>query len=286
MTMNKQTPAKKKAPAKKKQSLVNQIKNTAKRIMSVFSKREFLLQELVKRDFKQKYKRSVLGMAWSILSPLLHLLVMKLVFTQFFGRNMPHYTTYLFAGNIIYSFFRESTTAGMSSLMANKSIFTKVNVPKYMFLLTRNVSAIINFGLTLVVFFIFAIFDGITFTWRIPLLIYPTLCMIIFNIGVGLILSALYVFFRDTQYLYDIFTLLLMYTSAIFYYVDDYAPAIQRLFLCNPVYCAIKYFRLIVIDGTVPSLAYHGLLLFYAVAAVAIGGIIYKKYNQRFLYYV
>jgi ABC-2 type transport system permease protein len=272
--------------AKKKASLIHRVKANIKNVMSIFSKREFLLQELVKRDFKQKYKRTVLGMAWSILSPLLHLLVMKLVFTQFFGRDMPHYTTYLFAGNIIYSFFRESTTAGMSSLMANKSIFTKVNVPKYMFLLTRNVSAIINFGLTLLVFFLFAAFDGITFTWKFPLLLYPTLCMIVFNIGMGLILSALYVFFRDTQYLYDIFTMLLMYTSAIFYYVDKYSPAVQRLFLCNPVYCVIKYFRLIVIDGTIPSLEYHALLLFYAVAAVAVGGFIYKKYNQRFLYYV
>ena len=96
-------------------------------------KNQFLFEELVKRDFKKKYKRTVLGMVWSVLSPLLTLLVMRVVFTQFFGRTTAHYTTYLFAGNLIYSYFRESTSGGMTALAANANIFTKVNVPKYMF---------------------------------------------------------------------------------------------------------------------------------------------------------
>ena len=95
-------------------------------------KHQFLFEELVKRDFKKKYKRTILGMGWSILAPLLQLLVMRVVFTQFFGRNMEHYTTYLFCGNLIFSYFSESTGQGMSSLMENASIFTKVNVPKYL----------------------------------------------------------------------------------------------------------------------------------------------------------
>ena len=89
----------------------------------------FLFEELVKRDFKQKYKRTVLGMAWSILSPLLQLLVMRVVFTQFFGRAIAHYTTYLFCGNLVFSYFRDSTNGGMNSLMSNAHIFSKVNVP-------------------------------------------------------------------------------------------------------------------------------------------------------------
>ena len=91
----------------------------------------FLFEELVKRDFKKKYKRTVLGMFWSVLSPLLMLLVMSLIFTHFFGRNIEHYTTYLFCGNLIYSYFSESTSQGMMSLVGNASIFTKVNIPKY-----------------------------------------------------------------------------------------------------------------------------------------------------------
>ena len=98
---------------------------------------QFLFEELVKRDFKKKYKRTVLGMAWSVLSPLLSLLVMRLVFTQFFGRSTPHYTTFLFGGNLVFEFFSDSTNQGMTSLMDNAYIFTKVNVPKYLFLFAK-----------------------------------------------------------------------------------------------------------------------------------------------------
>ena len=257
-----------------------------KRLLIKLKQNQFVIEELVKRDFKQKYKCTVLGMGWSILSPLLTLLVMRLVFTQFFGRNMEHYTTYLFAGNLMFSFYRESTTGGMNALMSNAHIFTKINVPKYIFLLTKNVSTVFNFLLTLIVFFLFAALDGVTFSWRFVMILYPIACLLVFNIGVGLLLSALYVFFRDVQYLYDVFTTLLMYMSAIFYTVDSYPPAIQRLFLCNPLYCYIKYVRVIVLDGNLPSLPFHLLILFYALAALAVGGLIYKKKNHAFLYYV
>lgn len=246
----------------------------------------FLFEELVKRDFKKKYKRTVLGMAWSILSPLLTLLVMRLVFTQFFGRGTEHYTTYLFCGNLVFSFFSESTNQGMSSLLGNAGIFTKVNVPKYLFLFSKNVQCLINFGLTLCVFFVFCMLDRITFTWRFILLLYPIVCLMIFNVGIGLILSAMFVFFRDIQYLWSVFTQLLMYMSAIFYRVDNYAPKIQRLFLVNPIYVIIKYFRVIVIDASIPSLGFHLLMAAYALIAFGIGAWMYKKYNHKFLYYV
>lgn len=251
-----------------------------------FHRNQFLFSELVKRDFKQKYKRTVLGMWWSVLSPLLSLLVMKLVFTQFFGRSTPHYMTYLFCGNLVFSYFKESTSGGMNALMANRGIISKVNVPKYMFLLSKNISALINFGLTLCVFFVFAAFDHIMFGIHFLALVYPLMCLILFNIGIGLILSAMYVFFRDTSYLYDIFTLLLMYMSAIFYQVDTFSPMVQRLFLCNPVYCYIKYFRIVVLEGNIPGLAYHFLCAFYVLVALVTGGVIYKKNNHKFLYYM
>ena len=247
---------------------------------------QFLFEELVKRDFKKKYKRTILGMFWSVLSPLLMLLVMRLVFTQFFGRNMEHYTTYLFCGNLLFSFFNESTGQGMQSLMSNAGIFTKVNVPKYLFLFSKNVQALINFGLTLIVFFIFCILDGITFTWKFLFLIYPICSLLLFNIGVGLILSALFVFFRDIQYLWTVFTQILMYMSAIFYTIDSYSQTAQYLFLLNPIYLHIRYFRKIVIDATIPSVWFHLLMAADVIIVLGIGCWIYKKYNTRFLYYV
>ena len=247
---------------------------------------QFLFQELVARDFKTKYKRTVLGMLWSVLNPLLMLLVMKIIFTQFFGSGMEHYTTYLFCGNLVYSYFNEATSQGMTSLSSNAHIFTKVNVPKYMFLLSKNVQTIINFGITLCVFFVFCIIDGITFRWLFFLLLFPILCLMVFNIGVGLILSALFVFFKDIQYLWSVFTMLLMYMSAIFYTTTSYSPFIQQVFKINPVYDYISYFRTVVIDGMVPSLSQHLICLGFAVLALGVGALIYKKKNHDFLYYV
>ena len=255
-------------------------------IIQRIKKHSFMFEELVKRDFKQKYKRTVLGMVWSILNPLLTLLVMRVVFTQFYGRNQPFYTTYLFAGNLMYAYYKESTNGGMNSLMSNASIFTKINVPKYLFLLSKNVSAVINFGLTLVIFFVFVAVDGIAFHFRFLMIIYPIVCLIIFNIGCGFILSALFVIFKDVQYLYDIFTLMLMYLSAIFYYTDTYSENVQRIFYLNPLYVYITYIRHLIIDGYIPGVATHALCLFYAVAVLAIGALIYKKYNYKFMYYM
>lgn len=251
-----------------------------------FLKHRFLFEELVKRDFKKKYKRTVLGVAWSILSPLLQLLVMSLVFTQILGRNTPHFTIYIFCGNLIFSFFSDATKGGMGTIMGNAGIFTKVNVPKYLFLLSRNVQALINFGLILVVFFIFVALDGLPFTWKFLCLLYPILCLILFNIGVGMILSAFFVFFRDTQYLYDVFTMLLMYLSAIFYTIDQYSHTVQCLFLLNPIYLFIRYFRKIVIEAAIPTVWFHLLMAVWVLLALGIGCYMYKRYNTRFLYYV
>jgi len=249
-------------------------------------KHQFLFEELVKRDFKKKYKRTVLGMAWSVLSPLLSLLVMRLVFTHFFGRGMEHYTTYLFCGNLIFAYFNESTSQGMQSLMSNASIFTKVNIPKYLFLFAKNVQTLINFGLTLGVFFIFCILDNITFTWKFICLLYPIMCLVLFNVGVGLVLSALFVFFRDIQYLWSVFTMLLMYVSAIFYTIDGYSSLVRHLFLLNPVYLHIRYFRKIVIEATIPTPQFHLLMAAYVLIVFGVGCWMYKKYNTKFLYYV
>lgn len=247
---------------------------------------QFLFEELVKRDFKQKYKRTVLGMVWSVLSPLLMLCVMSIIFGQFFGRSTTHYIIYLFSGQIVFNYYTESTNEGMNALMGNVGIFGKINVPKYLFLFSKNVSAFINFGIILLIYFAFVFFDGIPFTWKFLCLVYPIICLVFINLGIGLILSALYIFFRDIQYLYRLFTQVVMYGSAIFYSINSMPQHIQMLFYCNPVFVCISYFRSIVIENTVPELWVHGLLAVYALGLFGMGCYIYKKYNYKFLYYI
>ena len=249
-------------------------------------KHRFLFEELVKRDFKAKYKRTVLGMVWSVLSPLLMLTVMAIIFGNFFGRNIEHYIIYLFSGQIVFNYFSEATNEGMQALVSNSSIFTKINVPKYLFLFSKNVSALINFGIILVIYFGFVAFEGISFTWQFLFLIYPVICLIIMNLGIGLILSALYIFFKDIQYLYRLFTQVVMYGSAIFYNIDIMPQHLQTLFYCNPIFVCITYFRSIVLHSTIPDLRLHLLLAGYALLLFVIGCWIYKKDNYKFLYYV
>lgn len=247
---------------------------------------QFLFEELVKRDFQKKYKGTILGAAWSVLSPLLSLLVMRLVFGSLFGNSIDHFTTYLFCGNLVFAFFNESTSQGMYALVSNAAIFTKVNVSKYLFLLAKNVQTLINFGITLVVFFVFCLFDHIAFTPKFVFLLYPIVLLMLFNIGIGMILSAFYVFFRDVQYLWSVFVQLLTYLSAIFYSIDTFPLAARNAFLLNPVYLFIRYFRKIVIEGAIPSVGFHALMAVDTLLALGIGMYIYKKYNHEFLYYV
>ena len=247
---------------------------------------QFLFEELVKRDFKKRYNRTVLGIVWSVLSPLLMLSVVAVIFGNFFGRSIEHYVIYLFSGQIIFNYFTEATNEGMLALVSNSSIFTKINVPKYLFLFSKNVSAIINFLIILFIYFSFVLLEGISLTWEFVLLIYPIVCLIIINVGIGLILSALYIFFRDIQYLYRIFTQVVMYGSAIFYSIDILPQHLQMLFYCNPIFVCITYFRSIVLHNTVPDLWLHLLLVGYALVLFSIGCWVYKKYNYKFLYYV
>lgn len=245
-----------------------------------------MFEELVKRDFKKKYKRTILGMGWSMLSPLLMLLVMKVVFEQFFGRTLNHYTTYLFCGLLVFNWFSESTNGGMRSLFGNASVFTKVNVPKYLFLFSVNIQVLLNFLLTLLVFFVFCAIDHVQFTWRFVCLVYPITTMLLFNLGVGMVLSALFIFFRDIDYLWSVMLQLLMYGSAIFYTVDKFPPNVQLVFSLNPIFRHIAYIREVVLSGSVPSLGTHLSLLGFAAVAFLAGAFMYKHYNTKFLYYV
>ena len=289
------------AKKQEKTNIFRRIRSSFSGFIEKLNRNKFLFSELVKRDFKKKYKRTVLGMLWSVLSPLLTLLVMRTVFTKFFGSGIRYYTTFLFCGNICFSYFSDSTNLGMGSLYSNAAVFTKINVPKYLFLLSQNVSSLINFGLTFCVFLIFCGIDGVPFTPKFFMLIFPIIALIIFNLGVGMILSALFIFFRDIQYLWGVFTTLLMYVSAIFYDPARF-ESMESLFYLNPVYVCIKYFRWVTIGAggmgnyiengqliqtvCIPSLQYHVLMFGYAFLALGIGALIYKKNNHKFLYYV
>ena len=255
-------------------------------MLQTLKKHRFLFEALVRRDFDRKYKGTAFGALWSILNPLLSLLIMRVVFGHFFGSAIPHYTTYLFCGMVVFNFFSESTAEGMQALAGNAHIFTKVNVPKYLFLLSKNTQTLINFAITLCVFFLFCAIDKIAFTWKFLALVYPVFMQLVFNLGMGFLLSALYVFFRDMQYLWAVLTQLLLYVSAVFYSIDTFSDHARNAFLLNPLYLFIRYFRKIVIDSVIPSPGFHILMAVDTLVVLMLGIWIYKKYDTEFLYYI
>ena len=245
----------------------------------------FLFEELTKRDFKKKYKRTLLGVLWSIISPFLTFLVQYFVFGYIFHRLDSGFVIYLLTGTLMFNFFTNATTNGMFSMYSNGAILSKVKVPKSLFVLSSNSAATFNFLLTLIVYFAFMVFCKITFGLHLLLIIYPILCLIIFNIGMSYILSALFVFFRDMQYLYQIFTMLLMYMSAIFYEVKHFPEELRFIFNVNPVYHYISYMRQLVMQASVPSLTEHIICLSFALGMLGIGYFIHSKTEQKFVYY-
>ncbi|MDR1001419.1 MAG: ABC transporter permease [Clostridiales bacterium] len=249
-----------------------------------YEKYHFLFSVLVKRDFNKKYNRTVLGALWSLLSPLLMVLTQSIVFTHFFGRTTPHFVVYMFIGNIVYSFFRQATTDGMMAIESNAGIISKIRVPKYLFVFSKNVVSVINMLLTLILLFTFCFADGMAFSWKWIMVAYPLLCLTVFNIGAGLLLSGVYVFFRDTRYFYDIFCVILMYFSAIFYTISSFPEHIQWLFNINPVFAYISYIRKLLIYSQLPSLRHTMLCLGYAAIMLGAGCLMYFKKNRSYIY--
>lgn len=245
----------------------------------------FLFEELTKRDFKKKYKRTLLGVLWSVIAPFLTFLVRYFVFGYIFHRHDSGFVIYLLTGTLMFTFFTNATTNGMFSMYSNGAILSKVKVPKSLFVLSSNSAATFNFFLTLIVYFIFMIICNVSFGPHLLLMIYPILCLIIFNIGMSYILSALFVFFRDMQYLYQIFTMLLMYMSAIFYEVKHFPEELRFVFNINPVYHYISYMRQLVMQSSVPGFAEHIICLSFALGMLGIGYFVHSKTEQKFVYY-
>lgn len=274
---------KKSAAAKKKKKgfLFNK---SSEQFKDRFEQRKFLFKQLVKRDFRGRYKRTVLGVLWSILSPMFTFVAQALIFSVLFNRG-EHFIAYLVVGNVVYHYFTDSTTSGMFALVENGGIISKIRVPKSMFLLSKFVSCLINFGLTMIIMFAIVAVDGIPFSPLFFMLIVPILLMTVFNMGVGYMLSAWFVFFKDVQYLYSIFTMVLMYFCAIFYRVDMFDAQLQSYFYINPVYCYITYFRTIIIDQVIPDLNLNLLCILYALLAMTIGLFVYKKNTNKYVFY-
>ncbi|MCL2060309.1 MAG: ABC transporter permease, partial [Oscillospiraceae bacterium] len=185
--------------------------------LASFNRYKHLLRLLVRRDFISRYRKSILGVLWSLLNPLLTMLVMTLVFSYIFRFQIENFPVYLLSGQIIFGFFSESTTQAMGSVIAGEGIIKKIYVPKYIFPVSRVLSSLVNLAFSFIAFLLVFIFTGVQFKPTMLLLPIPILYVLVFSLGIAMLLSSMAVFFRDLTYLYGVFLTLLLYLTPLFY---------------------------------------------------------------------
>lgn len=259
-----------------------------KNVMINLKKYSFLLQQLVSRDFKVKYKRSVLGIVWSLLYPILTMVVMAIVFSNVFKFSTPgvSYLAYLLSGLIIFNYFSEASNLSMSSVVGNFGLLNKIYIPKYIFPLSKCLFVGINFLLTLVPLYIVLFATGTGVNWYHLFLPYSYLCLFMFTLGMGFILSAVSVFLRDMFYIYGIIIMMWTYLTPIMYDINLITANLQPWLKLNPLYHYINFAREIILYGRMPQPFTWITCLVSSVAVLLIGVIVFKKTQDKFIYYV
>lgn len=255
-------------------------------VCTLYSRYSFLLKQLILRDFKTKYKRSVLGMAWSFLNPLLTMGVQYIVFSTVFRSGIPHYAVYLLTGVVFMNFFTESVSLGMTSIVGNAHLIKKVYMPKYIYLLSRVISSLINFVIALIPLMIVMLLNGVWPRPSLLLLVFDILCLLGFVAGMGLLLTTAMTFFHDTQFLWGVLSMMWMYLTPIFYPETIIPAKLLTLYHMNPMYQYITFARICIIDGISPEpMAYLWCILSSA-AVLLLGMAVFKKNQDRFILYL
>ncbi len=254
---------------------------------STFYKYRFLLQNLINRDIKVKYRRSTLGILWSVLNPLMMMLVMTLVFSYFFRFDIENYPVYILSGQLIFNYFTESTNMAMESVIGYAPLIKKVYVPKYIFPLEKSCFSFINMCFSLVALLVVMVFTGAPFHGTFILALYPMVTLFLFSLGCGLFLSSSAIFFRDIIHLWSVFTTALSYASAVFYPVSMLDGSLMGILIrFNPIFWYIDAFRQVVINGQMLTLPHIIVCAGCAVIALIIGRKVFKNGQDRFILYI
>lgn len=259
-----------------------------KNIIANFKKYSFLLQQLISRDFKVKYKRSVLGVLWSLLYPVLNMAVMALVFSNIFKFSTPgvNYLVYVLSGLIMFNYFSEASNLAMSSIVANFSLINKIYIPKYIFPLSKCLFVGINFLLTLIPLYIVIFATGTGINIYHLVLPYAYICLFMFTLGMGLILATISVFLRDMFYIYSIVLTLWTYLTPIMYDIAIIPAKFQLILKLNPMYHYIDFIRKIILYHQMPSAFTFAICGISSVIFLVIGLVAFKKNQDKFIYYV
>lgn len=255
-------------------------------IYQIWLRYKFLIRQLIGRDFKTKYKRSILGYFWSFLNPVLTMLIQYAVFSTLFRSDIKNFPVYLLSGTVFFGFFTEAVGQGLTAIVGNAALITKVYVPKYIYPMTRVLSSSINLVLSLVPLLMLALLTKSPLNATLLLLIIPIFSLLLFSMGMALLLSAAMVFFRDTQYLWGIVSLAWTYATPLFY-PESILPDGMVVFLkFNPMYYVITFVRSILIDGVSPEPFVYLACIGFAVLFFVLGALVFRKHQNEFILYI
>lgn len=255
----------------------------------------FILKQLVGRDFKRKYRRSVLGVVWSVLNPLLMMIVMAVVFTTIFaqGRNgsvSPEmYPLYLIVGNVTFAVMSDSTSQALASIIDNSSLLKKVKIHRWVFPVQKVLFSLVNFAFSLVAVALVMLWFRVVPTWHLIWLPVCLFLLMLFCMGLGLLLSALTVFFRDVMHLWSVVITAWTYFTPIFWTTDFIAqmPHLLRVLVyANPMYNYLTFMRDIFLFQCNPTPIVFGLCVFWALASLALGYAVFHKHEHKFILYI
>lgn len=256
------------------------------RFLSAVHRYRFLLQQLVDRDFKTKYKRSVLGVFWSFLNPLLTMLVQYVVFSTLFKSDIPNYPVYLLTGIVCFTYFSETISQCMMSIVGNASLITKVYVPKYIYPLSKSISSGINLLLSMIPLLLVMLFTGLWPKPAVLLLPFGLICLFVLSLGMGMLMATSMVFFRDTQFLWGVVSMLWMYATPIFYPESIIPDKLMLLYKMNPLYHIIRFCRSVLIDRISPEPKAYLLCLIACFVPLLLGLFVFKQQQDKFILYI
>ncbi len=254
--------------------------------MHLFLKYKFLMMQLISRDFNTKYKKSVLGVMWSLLNPILTMTVQYVVFSHIFRFQIENYAVYLLTGIVFFNGMSETTTNGLYSIVGNAGLITKVYVPKYIYPVSKVLSASINTVLSLIPLIVVALFTGLPLTPAMLLIPIGLVFLIVFEIGLSMVLASGMVFFRDVQFLWSVFTMMWMYLTPILYPLSTLPAILQKLMKFNPMYYFIEFFRTLVIDGCSPAFIDYAFCGMWSLGMLLVGMFVFKKTQDKFILYI
>lgn len=262
-------------------------KGKLSRYVRDFWKYRDLLRLLVTRDIKLKYRRSFLGYVWSVLNPLLIMIVMTVVFSTMFNRNIDNFPVYLFCGQLLFNFMNNSTHQAIFSLTGNAALLKKTYVPKYIFTIAKITSGMVDLVFSLGALVIVMVVTRARISWTSLLFPFVIIQLYLFCIGLGLFLAQANVFFKDTQFIYNAVTTAWIYLTPIFYPIEMLP---QWLMWCvkhfNPMYFYVGQFRDLIYSCTLPGpmivLAGWGT----ALAMLTIGVISFYRSEDNFILYI